>query len=161
MFWRTLKRLNFSQLLQLLGITLGAPIRMIKTAWATKVCIQICNREFGQTHHLHNRANAIRHALWNILIIKSLYGKRSNMVAIMAWAEKITSWHEDFSVNEPLERAMDLHNNEVGRKWFSDYKFASEKEIVNSLKQRATKARQIQDVTDVRGAYGRLVFISE
>ena len=161
MFWRTLNRLNFAQLFMLCGITLRSPIRMLKTALATQECIQICNREFGQAHHLHNRANAIRHALWNILIMKRIYKNPSNILSALAWADKITSWHEDFSVNEPLERAMDLHNNQVGRYWFSDYKTNSEKEIVESLKQRALKARQILDVNETKYCFGRLVYLSE
>lgn len=161
MFWKTIKRLNFAQLLKLTGITLQSPIRMLKTAMATKRCMQICNREFGQTHHLHNRANAIRHALWNILILKKLYGSRSNMVSILKWTEKITSWHEDFSVNAPLERAMDLHNNAVGRIWFSEFKMMNEKEIVDQLKQRAASARQIENVNQTKTSFGRLVFLSE
>ena len=153
--------MKFNQLLKLAGITLGSPIRMYRTARATTRCMQICNREFGKTHHLHNRANAIRHALWNILILKHLYGKRSNMVSLLKWTERITTWHEDFSVNLPLERAMDLHNNAVGRFWFSELKFMGEKEIVEKLKQRAQAARQIVDVNETKLCFGRLVYLSE
>lgn len=161
MFLRTLKRLNFSQLFQLTGITLGSPRRMFKTALATRQCMRLCDREFGQTHHLHNRANAIRHALWNILILKRLYSSRSNMVSLLKWTEKITCWHEDFSVNLPLERAMDLHNNAVGRYWFPDLKTLGEKEIMTQLKQRAQVARQITDVNDTKTCFGCLVYLSE
>lgn len=161
MFWKTIKRLNFQELLSLTGITLGSPIRMFKTAQATKTCMQICNREFGQTHHLHNRANAIRHALWNILILKRIYSERSNMVSMLKWTEKITTWHEDFSVNLPLERAMDMHNNAVGRYMFSEMKFMSEKEIVEKLKQKAQLARQIVDVNDTKRYFGQLVYLTD
>ena len=83
------------------------------------------------------------------------------MVSLLKWTEKITTWHEDFSVNLPLERAMDLHNNAVGRFWFSELKFMGEKEIVEKLKQRAQNARQIVDVNETKLSFGRLVYLSE
>ncbi len=91
------------------------PLYIWPTYTATRQCIAICNQKFGDLHHKNGPENAFRHALWNSLIVlKSLRAGRKLDKAVL-WAKKVTDWHEEFSPNEPLAKAMDLHNNQMGR----------------------------------------------
>jgi hypothetical protein len=59
---------------------------------------------------LHNgNGDAFRHFYWNFLMTENTsVGER--------WAERWGNAHEDTLGNPPLEKTMDLHNNNVGRK---------------------------------------------
>src|SRR5690606_20523482 len=128
MLWQIIKKLDFKQLFGLFGLFLKNPLFAISTFFATKACVEIVYKEFGSRHHLSNRANAFRHALWVVLIIqKSLYWKTDAEKAIK-WAIKFTTWHEDFSPNEALERTMDLHNNHMGAIYFEAVKYKKKAE---------------------------------
>ena len=161
MFLRLLRRLDFTKLWQLLGFAVKRPRAMILTFIATKECLRICDATYGRSHHLHNRANAVRHALWNFLIAKKVAGSKNNIADATAWADKITTWHEDFSVNLNTEKAMDLHNNKVGRSLFVTLHTKTATYMLNYLQEIAVKALQINGPEDIDPAETRLVFISE
>ena len=135
------------------------------TSYATMKTMQIAHQKFPGIHHLHNPANAFRHALWNALIAygASKWSKKENYV--MAWTEKITLWHEDFSPNRPLERTMDLHNNQVGRSIFlklrQQHKKISRELIVSKIYSLLTDAMKIEEVTDPERFPNRLVYIDD
>ena len=74
------------------------------------------------------------------MIIKNCLKWQSNEQKAKTWAKKFTDWHEDFSPNQALERAMDLHNNAMGILYFNELKDKNEVEIVSFLKQKASKA---------------------
>lgn len=119
----------------------------------------IAQREYGSKHHLSNPANAFRHALWVILIIrKCLDWKRDEEKAIL-WAKKFTDWHEKFSPNKALEEAMDLHNNQMGIVYFEDIKNKNEVETISFLKQKASEAVKIETVEEVENFKTKLVYI--
>ena len=46
------------------------------------------------------------------------YFTNKDLDSIISWTKEITDWHEDFSPNKELARAMDLHNNFIGRELF-------------------------------------------
>lgn len=119
----------------------------------------IAQREYGSKHHLSNKANAFRHALWVILIIKKCLKWQNNEQNAKLWAKKFTDWHEDFSPNAALERAMDLHNNEVGIFYFEEVKDKSEAEIISFLKQKAFEAIKISAVEEIKKHKKLLVYI--
>ena len=48
---------------------------------------------------------------------------------VISWTKEITDWHEDFSPNLALARAMDLHNNYIGRELFQNHKSKTEKKL--------------------------------
>lgn len=121
--------------------------------------MNIANKEYGSKHHLSNPANAFRHALWVILIIKRCLKWRNNEELAKAWAKKFTDWHEDFSPNEALERAMDLHNNKVGIFLYENVKDENEVETVSYLKQKASEAVKIESVEEVEKLENDLVYI--
>ena len=79
----------------------------------------------------------------------------------MAWAKKFTDWHEDFSPNKALERAMDLHNNQMGAIYFEAVKYKKKAEIITFLKQKASEAQKISAVEDTKKYPNKLVYIAE
>jgi len=129
------------------------------TIFATKRCMNIAYEEFGSKHHLGNPANAFRHALWVILITKSCLKWSNSEEKAKTWAKKFTDWHEDFSPNERLERAMDLHNNAVGITFFENVKDKDEVEIISFLKQKASEAVKIETVGEVENFKTELIYI--
>lgn len=147
------------QLFGLLWLFLKNPVYTLPTIFATKRCMNIAYREYGSKHHLSNKANAFRHALWVILIIKRCLKWRNDEEKAKTWAKTFTDWHEDFSPNEPLERTMDLHNNHVGISFFEEIKDKSEAEIVSFIKQKASEAVQIKTVEDIGKLKNELVYI--
>jgi hypothetical protein len=159
MLWRILKKLDFKQLFGLAWLFLKNPMYAIPTIFATKRCMNIAYEEYGSKHHLGNPANAFRHALWVILIIKKCLKWQSNEQKAKVWAKKFTDWHEDFSPNEALERTMDLHNNNVGILYFEEVKDKNEAEIILFLKQKASEAVKILKVEDVKIIEDKLVYI--
>ena len=112
--WDVFKGIRFRQLKKLMLFLFKHPFFFISTIKATFDVLRISQREFPNTHGFNNKANAFRHALWNIFIAKqcSLFSKKSYEVIL--WTKEFTDWHEDFSPNEALPRIMDLHNNCIG-----------------------------------------------
>ncbi len=159
MLWRIVKKLDFKQLFALAWLFLKNPVYAIPTIFATKRCMNIAEQEYGSKHHLSNPANAFRHALWVILIIKKCLKWQKNEPKAKIWAKRFTDWHEIFSPNAALERAMDLHNNKVGILYFEEVKFKSEAEIILFLKRKATVAVRISAVDEVRKIDKELVYI--
>ncbi|MEP2991746.1 MAG: hypothetical protein ABJL86_13400 [Gilvibacter sp.] len=153
--------MDFTKLWQLMGFAIKRPMAMIQTFKATRECMRMCDAEYGRSHHLHNRANAVRHALWNFLIAQKVTGSKDKIMAAVAWAEKITNWHEEFSVNMTTEKAMDLHNNKIGRNLFVTLPTKTATYVMGYLQELATKAIQINAPEDITASETRLVFISE
>ncbi|HPE82551.1 MAG: hypothetical protein KDC94_10360 [Aequorivita sp.] len=159
MLWQILKKLDFKQLFGLAWLFLKNPMYAFPTIFATKRCMNIAYEQYGSKHHLGNPANAFRHALWVILITKKCLKWQKNEQKAKAWAKKFTDWHEDFSPNEALEEAMDLHNNQMGIFYFDEIKDKNEVEIVSFLKQKASEAVKILTVDEVENFEDKLVYI--
>ncbi len=111
-----LKSIKFKQLKSLIGLFIKRPLMIYPSIKATVNCIRISNSLYPGLHHINNKTNAFRHALWNMLLVKDALVWNRSIIRALAWAKRFTEWHEDFSPNPPLERAMDLHNNEFGRR---------------------------------------------
>lgn len=161
MLWRIFNGLDYKQLFGLLGLFLRNPLYTIPTIFATKDCMAIAQKEYGNKHHLSNPANAFRHALWVILIIRKCLKWRNNEEKAIAWAKDFTDWHEEFSPNEPLDRAMDLHNNEVGAALYEEIKDKSEGEIISFLKMKASESVKIKAVDEFENFEKKLVYIDD
>lgn len=135
------------------------PFNLVPTLLATYETVEISNEHYGRLHHKNNYTNAFRHALWNFLIAKKCSKWRGNTQKAIRFAEKITSWHEKFSPNEPLEREMDLHNNHVGRKFFIISEELPLDEVVLRLKEKAEKSKHLKNVEDLKNYSNDLVHI--
>ena len=159
--WRFVKQLHLWQLLRVIGLVLQYPLYGIPTLRATKRTMIICNLWYQKEHHKNGKANAFRHALWNVLIGQNVFKLTKNEEKSMIWTQKITGLHEKLAPNEPLAEAMDLHNNKVGRRYFGDLKDASEEKIVTFLIQKASEAKKINQIKEVKDHDTDLVYLSE
>ena len=131
--WKVIRGLDFRKLSRLAGISILNPLMVYPTVKATKRTVVICEGLYKKAHHGHGPENAFRHALWNVLIAKHTFTVTGSKEKSAEWAAKITDVHEELSPNNALEKAMDLHNNEIGRQFFLNNAGLSEGEIVNSL----------------------------
>ncbi|MGW8374880.1 hypothetical protein [Streptomyces sp. ODS28] len=91
----------------------------------------------------HN--DAFRHAYWNALMTKK-YGAD--------WTERYTLAHEAIPGNNPEREAMDLHNNEIGRRVAQAHPDASEQELADLI----DRAVRDGDMVVVPKGGGRLAF---
>lgn len=115
--FNTFRKLSFSQLLQLFSLLLRHPFFAVMTLVATLKTFQITEKKFPNAHHGDNKGNAFRHALWSCLILMYCC-KISSPQKSLKWCKAITDMHEYLFVNEPLQRAMDIHNNKIGMDFF-------------------------------------------
>lgn len=153
--------LKFSKLWQLAWIGIKNPLMVFPTNKATIRTMQICDKIYGDTHHGDNKANAFRHALWNILIAKKAMKMGRSKEGALSWADEITSLHEKLMPNPPLERTMDLHNNKIGRKFFPNLMDSSEEEIISFLKRKLNDAVLIKTVEETEDLENVLVYLVE
>ncbi|WP_073215080.1 DUF6973 domain-containing protein [Aequorivita viscosa] len=153
--------LKFSKLWRLAWIGVKNPFLVMPTNQATLHTMQICDRIYGHTHHGDNKANAFRHALWNILIAKRVLKIVKTDEKALQWSDKITTLHETLMPNPPLEMEMDLHNNMMGRKLYLELQDASEEKIIEFLKVKLEEAVQIKTVEETENLKDFLVFIEE
>jgi hypothetical protein len=160
-FWNIIKSLDFKQLWILFLWFLQHPLFMFATAKATYFTIRIAQKEFPDIHDQDNKANAFRHALWNILIAKESAKFSSDVEAVLNWTKIITDWHEEFSPNKEMARLMDLHNNQFGRNKFLDLKEKSTETIVISLKNEFTNAVQIKHPSEFKNLENQLVYLEK
>jgi hypothetical protein len=68
---------------------------------------ELADERFEPGDQNDNHNDAFRHAYWNALMTRK-YGE--------AWAEDYATAHEQIPGNPPAREAMDLYNNEVGRR---------------------------------------------
>ena len=159
LLWDVFKGIRFRQVKKLMLFLFKHPFFFISTIKATFDVLRISQREFPNTHGFNNKANAFRHALWNIFIAKqcSLFSRKSYEVIL--WTKEFTDWHEDFSPNEALPRIMDLHNNCIGRELFLKTPKSTQNQWVILLKEQLEYAVQIVSVEDVENYPRQLVYL--
>lgn len=159
--WKILKGLRFKQLASLIGLFFKHPLFMFSTVRATLITMRIAQKEFPDIHGNHNKANAFRHALWNILIAKKCARFSKNTNSILDWTKQITDWHEEFSPNEELAKTMDLHNNKIGRDLFVALSDKTTSEIVEQIKDQLEHSVKIVNSKDVQQYSHQLVYIED
>lgn len=142
-----------------IGIGLGNPLFIVPTVKATKQCLKIATDHYGRMHYKNGPANAFRHALWNYLIAKRCHVWQKKPKKVMAWAKKITDWHENAFPNRELARKMDLHNNAVGRIIFEDNFEKPDREVVEILKKMTNHSIKIDVNSNLDGLENQLVHI--
>lgn len=158
-FLELVKGIRFRQLISLTKFALKHPFFMFATIKATSKTLKIVQEKFPDIHGKDNKANAFRHALWNYLIANNCLKFEKNKTAIISWTKKITDWHEDFSPNKALARAMDLHNNHIGRELFECNEENTEEEIMNELELKLINAVQVLSVNELENNLKNLIFI--
>ncbi|MBL4604770.1 MAG: hypothetical protein JKY02_03655 [Flavobacteriaceae bacterium] len=158
-FWKIVKGLRFGQITSLLSLFFKHPFFMFSTIRATLSVMKIAQNEFPNIHGELNKANAFRHALWNVLIAKECAKFSKNIESVIRWTEQITDWHEEFSPNEELPKFMDLHNNRVGREIYMEMNTKSKIEFIAYLKEQLNCAVQITSMHDVEKDSTHLVYL--
>lgn len=137
------------------------PLFVIPTIRGTRKCVAICDTQFGNAHHRNGPENAFRHALWNMLIVqKSVFSGRDQKEAL-AWAKTITDWHEEFSPNTPLARAMDIHNNQIGRNLIALNQGMIAEEMTLQLLEMIPLSRKHSNIQELTNDTGFLVYIED
>lgn len=96
----------------------------------------------GNGNDDHN--DAFRHAYWNALMVRE-YGAE--------WAEKFATAHEAVPGNPPEREAMDLYNNEVGRKIAIAHPTATPEELADLVDNAVARGDTV-----VIGRNGQLAF---
>lgn len=150
--WAFIRSIRPKQFWRLLKLCLGNLSNVWPTWRATKESISFANNYYGTRHHKNTPANGFRHALWNCLIVKKCLNNSEQWEDVMLWTEKITDLHEELFPNSALARAMDLHNNAVGRAICRDHMHNSITEIAEIIYKMAqdsllvTTIRQLETV---------------
>lgn len=160
-FWKIIKGIRIRQLISLIGFTLKHPLFMFATAKATSKTLKIVQQKFPDIHGKDNKANAFRHALWNYMIAFYSFKFERDKKLVNAWVKKITDWHEEFSPNSMLARAMDLHNNLIGREQFLKSENLRETEIITELETLLQEAVEITSLEVLKKNKTNLVFIKD
>jgi len=154
-----IRAFSIRQFLKLATVFIKKPLLIFPTYKATSSTIKICNKAYGWKHHGDNKANAFRHALWNYLLSLQYYRTLKSEEKALDWSRKITDFHEDISPNSSLVRAMDLHNNSIGRNLFSARN--SEENMIEKLKFMSKEALKIRSIVEIKSAEQKLVYIAD
>lgn len=120
--WNRILGMSFRQMFRLAILFLKNPLLVIPTLSASKKTIEICNKHFGNAHHNNGIENAFRHALWNALLCQYSLKITKNRQKSVFWAQKVTNLYEKVTKNDRRDKAMDLHNNNIGRMLFLEQK---------------------------------------
>lgn len=142
-------------------VFLKHPLLILPTIKATKQTFIICNELYGNEHQKSNKANAFRHALWNVLICQKSMKWLKNKQKSVFWAQKITDLYEKVTQNELLDEAMDLHNNTIGRICFLNFLSQNEEETINYLQEKAKNAQKVNNLEDFIKFRTQLTYLSE
>ena len=156
---RALRNVGAKSVWRVFVLAIMHPLFVIPTITATKKCLKLSTEHFGKAHYENGPANAFRHALWNILIANFCLRWSSNRDKLNNWAKKVTDWHEEAFINTPLARAMDLHNNAVGRHLFSKHASASYENLVGILVDMTKNSVLIKSEDEIDPNQMRLVHI--
>lgn len=157
--WSAITRLSIKEMFHLSWLMFQNPLFVFPTIKATKRTLEVCEIQYKNEHHKHGKANAFRHALWNILICKKTFFFTKNDKKSIIWAKKITDLHEKLAPNDFLERMMDLHNNRIGRSYFSRIGSSSEEEMIAFLKKNTKRAKRFEKAEELKGLQNDLVYL--
>lgn len=163
-FINTFRRLTFRKLLKLAVTTLPHPIFSVLSFVATVRSFTIARKYFPKTNSANGIGNAFRHALWTCLIM-SYCCKISSPKKALDFCKKITDLHEELFPNEPLEKKMDLHNNQVGMDLFMEMlegihrQFFETNFFVEKLFEKTKTAKVLRNVDEDFG--NDLVYLAE
>ena len=159
--WGRITKLHLGQLYKFSLLFLSRPHYIIPTIRATKKTLLICDTLYKQTHHKSNKANAFRHALWNVLICRNVIKYAKNKQKSVFWAQKVGDLYEKVTQNEILDQEMDLHNNTVGRIFFLNHFDQKEAKIIDLLQKMSQKAQKTDKIEQMRQHRNDLVYLTE
>lgn len=156
---KLLGRISAGHLWEVVLLALKNPRFLFPTAKATKECMRLATHFYGRAHYRNGAANAFRHALWNYLIAHHCHKWRKNETKVLVWTTDITDWHEKAFINRDLARAMDLHNNSLGREAFKQHRTKDKAEVIALLRKWTAEARNIERTADIIQYPNNLVYL--
>jgi hypothetical protein len=155
---------------------LASPIKK-----ATEKANSLTESNYPESGKWRDKADAFRHAIWNVLICKYVGENKNKISDCTKIAEEFTTIHETGAekpsymtdVDWELDKKMDLHNNRKGREIFETMasivkvglfkvnrvSTPSEDLIVNQIKNKLYTATKISNSTDLSPYDSRLVYI--
>ena len=160
-YWKRIKQLGIKQLSKLAFLFLSRPLLILPTLAATKQTMRICDDLYGKAHHKPNKANAFRHAFWNIAIGSKTLKITKNKQKSIIWAQKLTVLYEKVTKNPVLDEAMDLHNNQLGQQWFYEVFDKNESEIANFLQKKLLMAQKVTKIEEIENQNLHLVYLTD
>lgn len=159
--WSRIQQLSPGQLIRLALTFAKRPLLIGPTLSATRETMKICDRLYGRSHHKNGKENAFRHALWNMLICRNTLKRTKNEQKSIVWAKNITILYEKVTKNEVLDQFMDLHNNELGRRWFLDVSRENDEKVTTFLQKKLKSAQKVTKIDETGLIENCLIFISE
>lgn len=157
--FKVIARVKPEGLWKLLKLAIPNILFLWSTYQATKNCMSISTEHFDKKHYQNGRANAFRHALWNILIAKRCM--KNNVGKALEWTKKITDWHEETFFGQQLPMLMDYHNNEVGRNLLKQNLEWTNEQFVSKLLTMTDEAFKIQEESELNQYKNQLVYITD
>ncbi|PKM42883.1 MAG: hypothetical protein CVV03_09215 [Firmicutes bacterium HGW-Firmicutes-8] len=116
------------------------PWKGIQTLLLGQCALDEANRRYSSDQLYNGNGDAFRHALWSGLMTRDCG---------VNWAKKVGDAHENGAKNNPeLEKKMDLHNNEVGRKIAIDNRNSPFDELANLVQQSVEGGKMWRIVGD-------------
>ena len=79
----------------------------------------------------------------------------------MFWAQKVTDLYEKVTQNDPLNKAMDLHNNAIGRIYFLNLLDKKEEETVNYVLNSSKNAKKVSKIEEMKLFKNEMVYLEE
>ncbi|MCA1672226.1 MAG: hypothetical protein LC799_08505, partial [Actinobacteria bacterium] len=117
-------------------------LKGIKAAYDIyKEALNRAENTFGGEGGTDGHADAFRHAYWNAMLTQR-FGEE--------WTQEYTTAHERNPDSHPTPVAMDLHNNEVGRRIALENPDASEEELRGLVEQAVRDGEMVVIGTDGR-----------
>ena len=162
--FNTLRTLSFKKLLRLLKLIVPHPLLAILGIYATVKSFTLAEKFFPKTSATNGIGNAFRHALWSALIMMYCC-KISSPQKALKFCKEMTDLHEELFPNEPLEKKMDLHNNQVGMNLFMEMlpgihrQFFEKKFIIDRLFEKIKTAKILTNLEEDHGNH--LVYLEE
>jgi hypothetical protein len=153
--------LNVGKLLKLSLLFLSRPLYIIPTINATKKTLLICDALYKGSHHRNNKANAFRHALWNLLICQNVMKFAKNKQKSVFWAQKVSDLYEKVTQNELLNEEMDIHNNTIGRIFFLNNMEQNDDEMIHLLQQMSQNAQKTSTIEEIECHQNMLVYLKK
>lgn len=163
-FYNTFRKLTLKKIVTLFSATLPHPLFSILSFYATVRSFVIARKYFPETNSSNGIGNAFRHALWTCLILMYCC-KISSARKSLIFCKKITDLHEELFPNEPLEKKMDLHNNQVGMDLFMEMlqgihrQFFETSFFVDQLFEKTKTAKILKNLDD--DFTGELVYLKD
>ncbi len=157
---KVIKNLTLALSFKMFWALISKPLLTIPTILATIESILYSQKNFNENHGGQGRANAFRHAAWNLLIARNVlwYYKEDKA---SDWAKYLTDLHEEVFRNQDFDRLMDLHNNKIGRDFFLELiekNVRSKKEMIKELVNKSTTAVGLLDEKEFENYPTEMVF---